>query len=153
MVPSAIVVLERLPLTPNGKLDVKALPAAGPPRGATPWVAPRTALEEILARMYADVLAIERVGIDDNFFTELGGHSLLATQLVSRLREAFHVEVALRVVFDHPTVRALAAELAVDGPQRRGLGRTAELLLTVMDASDAELATQLGREPAPMAAR
>jgi non-ribosomal peptide synthetase component F len=116
MVPAMFVMLESLPLTKNGKVDRKALPepeASGLERSEE-YVAPRTATEEILAGIWQSVLRVERVGINDNFF-ELGGHSLLATQLVSRMREVFAVEIALRSLFEHPTVAGLATVLAEGG--------------------------------------
>ena len=105
MVPSAFVVLDRLPLTPNGKLDRRALPAPD----ITPAVmrAPRTPQEEILCSLFAEVLGLQRVGIDDNFFA-LGGDSIISIQLVSRARQAGLI-LTPRAVFQHQTVEALAA--------------------------------------------
>ncbi|MBD1827451.1 non-ribosomal peptide synthetase [Microcoleus vaginatus GB1-A2] len=109
MVPSAFVVLESLPVTANGKVDRLALPAPEPIKleWAGGYVAPHTSIEEVLVKIWAEVLGIKRVGIRDNFF-ELGGHSLLATQLVSRVRDAFGVELPLRRVFEAPTIAELS---------------------------------------------
>ena len=109
MVPAAYVVLERLPLTPNGKLDRRALPAPD----LTPAVmrGPRTAREEVLCALFAQVLGLERVGIDDNFFA-LGGDSIMSIQLVSRARRA-GLLITPRAVFQHQSVAALAAVAGV----------------------------------------
>ncbi len=116
MVPSAVVVLDTLPLTANGKVDRAALPA---PSFAdrSGYVAPRTEVERQVAAVFAEVLGVGRVGLEDDFF-RLGGHSLLATQLVARVRERFGVELPLRALFERPVVgdfaRAVAAAQAVD---------------------------------------
>jgi amino acid adenylation domain-containing protein len=109
MVPAAFVLLEALPLTPNGKIDRKALPLpdrSGSTQAA--YVAPHTPTEEILAGTWGELLRVEPVGIEDNFF-DLGGHSLLAVQVVSRVRQALGVELQLRDLFAAPTVSRLAA--------------------------------------------
>ncbi|MEI5103117.1 phosphopantetheine-binding protein [Streptomyces sp. PmtG] len=106
MVPAVYVPLERLPLSPNGKLDLKALPEPEL-TATTPYRAPRNAREETLARLFAEVLGLEQVGIDDGFF-ELGGHSLLATRLITRARGELGIEIPIRKLFDLPTVAALA---------------------------------------------
>ncbi|WP_266159409.1 non-ribosomal peptide synthase/polyketide synthase [Dyella silvatica] len=108
MVPAAIVAIEALPLTPNGKLDQRALPA--PDFQPASQRAPRTPQESALAALFAEVLGLERVGIDDNFF-ELGGHSLLAIRLIARIRAELQAEVSIREVFDARTVAALALKL------------------------------------------
>ncbi|WP_176560098.1 non-ribosomal peptide synthase/polyketide synthase [Brevibacillus dissolubilis] len=113
MVPSLLVWLEAMPLTPNGKIDRKLLPepdwsAVTTERG---YVAPRNPMEEMIATIWSDILLVPQVGIHDNFF-ELGGHSLLATQVVSRLREAFGVNVQLRTLFEQATVAELSRRVA-----------------------------------------
>ncbi|HEX8907468.1 MAG TPA: condensation domain-containing protein, partial [Longimicrobiaceae bacterium] len=106
MIPAAFVRMDALPLTPNGKLDRRALPAPELASAAR-YVAPRTAVEKVLAAIWAAVLGVERVGVRDRFF-DLGGHSLLATRMLSRVREVFGVEPTVRAVFEGPTVAELA---------------------------------------------
>jgi acyl-coenzyme A synthetase/AMP-(fatty) acid ligase/aryl carrier-like protein len=112
MVPAVIVPLSALPLTSSGKVDRKALPTPEGvrPDAGTPFVAPRSQLEQELAAMWTELLGVERIGIHDNFF-ELGGHSLLATQLVSRVRGTFEVELDLAKLFAQPTIAALALQV------------------------------------------
>src|SRR5580693_7112465 len=112
MVPAAFVTVAELPLTLNGKLDRQKLPAPAGGEGIVQatYEAARSPTEEVLAGIWCEVLKLDRVGVHDNFF-ELGGHSLLATRVTARLREAFAVELALRAVFEAPTLQGLAAHV------------------------------------------
>src|SRR5579864_7603526 len=123
MIPSAFVEMEQLPLTPNGKVDRKALPA--PEREWSErkgYVGPRNGEEEILCDLFAEVLNRDRVSVHDDFFA-IGGHSLLATKLVSRIRDTLGVDVALRSVFESPTIAKLAPRLQESGKARSSLRR------------------------------
>jgi acyl carrier protein len=122
-VPSAIVALDELPLSPNGKLDRSALPAPDPSAGTgTGYVPPRTDAERVLAEIWAEVLGVEQVGIEDNFF-DLGGDSILSFRMLSRIRAAFGVGLSARAVFDTRTIVRLAELL----PERRVSDRAEEI--------------------------
>ena len=111
MVPAKFVELEALPFTASGKIDRRALPEPASLESVVEYVAPRTALELELAQIWSELLGIERVGVNDDFFA-LGGHSLLATQAVIRIRNAI-ADIPLHSLFNAPTVSALA-EAIVD---------------------------------------
>ena len=109
MIPSAFILMKALPLTPNGKVDRRALPTLLRfyKELENKFVAPRTPTEAKLAAIWVEVLGLQQVSINDNFF-ELGGHSLLATQIISRLRQAFSIEVPLRLLFEAPTIASVS---------------------------------------------
>ncbi|MER7007796.1 amino acid adenylation domain-containing protein [Dactylosporangium sp. NPDC000555] len=134
MVPAAFVVVDALPLTPNGKVDRDALPAADADSviRETGHVAPRTEAEAVVTRICAEVLGLERVGADDNFF-EIGGHSLVATRFVYQLREAFDSDIPLRVLFESPTMAGIAAAIGSAGGGDHG---AADLIADVRLSSD-----------------
>jgi len=144
MVPASFVVLEALPLTATGKVDRNALPEPEQvrPQLAQVYVAPRTAVEEVLCGVFSEVLQVEPVGVRDSFF-ELGGHSLLATQISSRVRLAFQVELPLRRLFEAPTVEGLAEAILDHCEERERVEQTAELLLKLSTLSDEEAAQLL----------
>ena len=124
MVPSALVWLEQLPQTPNGKVDRRALAArelAGEARRGPRSASPRTATEELLAGIWAEVLGVEKLGVRDDFFA-LGGHSLLATRLLAGVQDIFQVELAQRTLFDNPTLAGMASQIerAASATPRRG---------------------------------
>jgi amino acid adenylation domain-containing protein len=113
MLPSVFVMLSELPLLPNGKINRQALPQPETVRHANQsYVAPRNSTETIIANILADVLRLERVGIDENFF-ELGGNSLSAIRVTSRLREAFQLDLPLHSVFEKPTIAGLAERIMI----------------------------------------
>jgi amino acid adenylation domain-containing protein len=139
MMPSNFVILDKLPLNANGKVDRHALPA---PEGVSyvteeTFIPPRTPEEEKVAEIWAEVLEIRPISVEANFF-DLGGHSLLATRLISRIREAWGTDLPLRVLFDSPTVAALASHLATASQERNEVSRIAEMLERVAHLSEDE---------------
>jgi acyl carrier protein len=138
------VFMDAMPLTPNGKLDRKALPA--PDRSncelASGFVAPRTLVEEMIAEIWAEVLKLDKLGIDDNFF-DLGGHSLKATQVISRVRQTFRIDLPLRVLFEAPTVAELAMRIEQSFADAGELEELARCMTEVESLSDEEMEHQL----------
>lgn len=112
MVPSSFVILEALPLTPNGKVDRRSLPAPDRTiRNLEPdFVSPRTKVEEVIAKIWLEVLRSQQISVHDNFF-EIGGHSLLATQVISRIRDTYQLDLPLRRLFDAPTIASFAESI------------------------------------------
>ena len=112
MVPSLVMLLDEMPLTPSGKINRRGLPE--PDESARvvvqEFVAPRTAVEAVVAKVWCEILGVEKIGVNDNFF-DLGGHSLLATQVISRLKTSFKTNLPLRSLFESPTVAELAVEI------------------------------------------
>jgi acyl carrier protein len=145
MIPSAFVTLDALPLNSNGKLDRRALPRPdyGRQEPGENFVAPRTPTEETLAAIWRRTLGVEQVGIHDNFF-ELGGHSLLATQVMSRLRDAFHVELPLQRIFEAPTVAELALSVSEKQLEQESDEALAEMIAQIRLESDRGLALAEG---------
>jgi amino acid adenylation domain-containing protein len=147
MVPAAFVPLAALPLTPNGKIDRQALPMPGPARPALEkaFVPPRTPVEAEVARIWAEVLGRDRVGINDNFF-ELGGHSLLAAQVIYRLREIFLVDLPLPSLFEAPTVAGVAAVIGRGQADEDEQAKIARTLADIQQLSADEVHTLLAVE-------
>ena len=149
LVPSAVILLDALPLTANGKVDREALPADSGPRRTVEHVAPRTAIEELAAGLWAEVLGLEpeRVGVHDSFF-ELGGHSLLAAQLVSRLQRLAGVDLPLRVVFESPTLGDFAAAIPAHEARPGQAEKIARAVQRVKSMSAEAKREALSRAPA-----
>jgi acyl carrier protein len=138
MVPSEIVVMDDLPKTANGKIDRKALPApsAYQAKESAFFVAPQSPIEESLAGIWRELLGIDRVGVDDDFFV-LGGHSLLATQLISRVRTIFDLEVSLQDFFMAPSIKKMA-EVIEEAMFAKTSSSKIDELLDMLEASDNE---------------
>ena len=147
MVPSAFVALEALPLTANGKVDLRALPSPeeGQAKVEREFVAPRNPAEEKLVGIWTEVLKLERVSVNDNFF-ELGGHSLLATQIISRIRNAFRVQLPLHSFLETPTVAGLAEKISHCPPAETEEEEMARLLGELDGLSDEEAERLLAAE-------
>jgi amino acid adenylation domain-containing protein len=143
MVPSAFVFLNALPLTPNGKRDYRRFPDPDQSRPAQEcsFVAPRTPVEESLAQIWSEVLEVEQVGVQDNFFA-LGGHSLSLTKISSRIRRDFGVSLSLRILFDAPTIAEQSAAIAV-ALAEEDAAEAANVLQEIQQLSPDELAAVL----------
>ncbi len=144
MVPAVFVPMDTLPLNANGKLDRDALPVPESlrPDLAAAYVAPRTAVEEVLADIWREVLGVERVGVRDSFF-ELGGHSLLATQVIWRLRSTFRIDLPLRSLFEAVTVEELARSLAEHEAEPGRSEKIAEILQRIKSMPEEEKSRRL----------
>jgi amino acid adenylation domain-containing protein len=146
MVPSDIVVIEHLPLTPNGKVDRDALPPPETPRTdlATPYATAKTPLEEVLVGLWTEVLDLDRIDINDNFF-EVGGHSLLAASLISLVRQRLKVEVPLKALFRAPTPALFAASLLESTDKPAALEKVAAVVASLASLSEDEVKQMLAR--------
>jgi amino acid adenylation domain-containing protein len=139
MLPSVFVVLDALPLTPNGKVDRQALPDPGAsrPELETPFVAPRTPVEKELTQIWAEVLSLDQVGIQDNFF-DLGGHSLTATRIISQVIKQFKVDIPLQSLFQAPTVAEMAKIITERRNKKLEKGEINAILAELESLSDEE---------------
>ena len=141
MIPSAFVLMDKLPRTISGKIDRKALPAPGQLRAELEklFTPPRTPIETTLAEIWTEVLGIDRVGIDDNFF-EMGGHSLLVFQVISRVREAFGIDLPLRALFEAPTIEQQALAVIEAQLDQENDGEMAQLIqeISMLEGSQLE---------------
>ena len=152
MLPGAIVIVDELPRTPSGKIDKLLLPdpdLAG--TQSTEYIAPRTPLEEAVAAIWAQVLGVPQVGVEDDFFA-LGGHSLLATQVVAQVRSDFAVDLPLHSLFTCPTIASLTAEI-INMMGDSEVDETARLMAELEGMSDEEAQRLLAEDLSPEAGR
>jgi acyl carrier protein len=145
MIPSVFVTINELPLTPNGKVNREALPLPALSEIAnTNFVAPRTPVEETLAGIWRETLGLTQVGVESNFF-DLGGHSLMATRVASQIRERCGIELPLRVLFESPTIAALAQHLEAAQSKDTELARILNMLQNVENISEEEVTALLAK--------
>ena len=147
MLPAQFETIETLPLTPSGKIDRRALPAPTSPRveSGESFVAPQTPMEELLARIWLEVLKLKSVSVHNNFF-ELGGHSLLAARVVARVRAALDIELGMVDVFQAPTIAGLASLLSSRGVMSESEAEFAAFFEELSKISDAEAQRRLAAE-------
>nr|QEO74680.1 condensation domain-containing protein [uncultured bacterium] len=146
MLPSVFVTIKELPLTPNGKVDRKALPLPEQigDEVSTSFIAPRTAMEEMVAEIWRQTLGITQVGVESNFF-DLGGHSLLGTRVMSQIRENCGIELPVRVLFESPTIAALARKIEEAQSKETEFGRILSMLENMENASEEEVTALLAQ--------
>ncbi|MFZ0750365.1 MAG: non-ribosomal peptide synthetase, partial [Pyrinomonadaceae bacterium] len=146
MAPGAFVLLDNLPLTQNGKVDLSALPLPGEltREPEETYVAPRNAVEEAIVGIWSQLLRVERVGVNDNFF-HLGGHSIFAIQLLSRLNKAFSLDLQIRVIYDQPTLAELAAAIVQTQAEQADSSELNRLLAELEDTSDENAQAMLAK--------
>jgi len=130
MIPVQFVKLEQMPLTSSGKIDRRKLPVPEDIVFTKAYVSPRTAVEELLAQIWAEVLSVEPIGINDNFF-DLGGHSILAISLVARIREAMKCNLLLQTIFESPTINQMGAVILQNSERPEQAEKIAALTLRV----------------------
>ncbi len=149
MIPSVFVMLEAMPLTPSGKIDRQALPDPKNfrPDLGNPYVQPRTLVERDLANIWADVLALAQVGVDDNFF-DLGGHSLAASRVIARVIQTYQLDIPIKALFDAPTVAEMACLITQNQANPASEAELEQMLREVEAMTDDEVQKQLVRESA-----
>jgi len=147
MIPSTFVALETFPLTPNGKIDRKALPTPGKSRPAldTVFEEPRTPIEKELAQTWSEILSLQEIGVNDNFF-DLGGHSLAATRVVTQVIKKFKLEMPLHALFAAPTVAEMAAVITASQGKKIGEANLERMLAELESLSEDEALRLIGEE-------
>ncbi|HEU4875346.1 MAG TPA: phosphopantetheine-binding protein, partial [Pyrinomonadaceae bacterium] len=144
--PAAYVVLNELPLSVEGEVELAALPKADL-KTVTEYVAPQSPLEVLLAKIWMEILEVEKISVHDNFFN-LGGHSLLATMANLQVSDAFGIEVPVTVLFEAPTIAELANKLLQDPKDGQRIEEIAALLLSVEEMSDEAVKELIAKEEA-----